>query len=37
MPPGDGPSPSGAERYASLRQFTTLAPGVDLLDKSTRW
>ena len=37
-PPGDGPSPSGgAERYASLRQFNTLAPGVDLLDESTRW
>ena len=24
-------------RYASLRQFNTLAPGVDLFDEATRW
>ena len=25
------------QRYASLRQFNTLAPGVDLFDETTRW
>jgi probable phosphoglycerate mutase len=36
-PPADEAPTVGAERYASLRQFNTLAPGVDLLDESTRW
>ena len=36
-PPGDEPVASGTERYASLRQLNALAPGVDLLDESTRW
>jgi probable phosphoglycerate mutase len=33
------PEPTGGEpqRYASLRQFNTLAPGVDLFDEATRW
>jgi probable phosphoglycerate mutase len=33
------PEPTGGEpqRYASLRQFNTLAPGVDLFDETTRW
>jgi ribonuclease H / adenosylcobalamin/alpha-ribazole phosphatase len=33
------PEPAGGEpqRYASLRQFNTLAPGVDLFDEATRW
>jgi ribonuclease H / adenosylcobalamin/alpha-ribazole phosphatase len=36
-PPGDGPPAGRGERHASLRAFNTLAPGVDLLDESTRW
>jgi probable phosphoglycerate mutase len=35
--PPDGPIPGSGERHASLRAFNTLAPGVDLLDESTRW
>ncbi len=33
------PEPTDGEprRYASLRQFNTLAPGVDLFDEATRW
>jgi probable phosphoglycerate mutase len=29
--------PGETQRYASLRQLNMLAPGVDLLDESTRW
>jgi probable phosphoglycerate mutase len=36
-PPGDGPLPPRDQRHASMRSFNTLAPGVDLLDESTRW
>ncbi|MEO6512026.1 MAG: bifunctional RNase H/acid phosphatase [Nocardioides sp.] len=36
-PPGDGPLPPRNQRHASMRSFNTLAPGVDLLDESTRW
>ena len=36
-PEGADPLPAGERRHASLRQFNTLAPGVDLLDESTRW
>ncbi len=36
-PPGDGPLPPRDQRHASMRAFNTLAPGVDLLDESTRW
>jgi probable phosphoglycerate mutase len=35
--PPEGPVPGSGERHASLRAFNTLAPGVDLLDESTRW
>jgi broad specificity phosphatase PhoE len=36
LPDGEGAA-SGRQRYASLRQFNTLAPGVDLFDEATRW
>jgi ribonuclease H / adenosylcobalamin/alpha-ribazole phosphatase len=36
--PPEGAVPTeGQQRYASLRQFNTLAPGVDLFDEATRW
>ena len=36
--PREGEEPPGeTQRYASLRQLNALAPGVDLLDESTRW
>jgi probable phosphoglycerate mutase len=35
--PPEGPVPGSGERHASLRAFNALAPGVDLLDESTRW
>jgi len=36
-PPAGESLPGDAQRYASLRQFNMLAPGVDLFDESTRW
>ena len=37
-PPEDAvPAEGQQQRYASLRQFNTLAPGVDLFDEATRW
>ena len=36
-PPEGDPVPEASARPASLRSFNTLAPGVDLLDESTRW
>ena len=36
-PPADATPTEGQQRYASLRQFNTLAPGVDLFDEATRW
>ncbi len=36
-PEGETLAEGQQQRYASLRQFNTLAPGVDLFDEATRW